>query len=121
MATKKTTKKKKPAPKKKKKAASPALPKTPVSKITVEQQIVGAVFLGKILDYYSHLGVMTLVLEAPLTVGETIRIKGHTTDLTQKVESIQEEHRSLQSAVQGEAVGIRIADKARIGDAVYKI
>ena len=120
MAPKKQAKKKKTAPKKKK--TLPAAPaKTPVSKITAEQQIVGAVFLGKILDYYSHLRVMTLVLEAPLAVGETIRIKGHTTDLTQKVESIQEDHRSLQSAVSGEAVGIRIADKARIGDAVYKI
>lgn len=124
MPPKKTAKKtksvkKKPAPKKK--PAKIGVPKTPVSKITPEQQIVGAVFLGKILDYYSHVGVIALTLEAPLAVGDMIRIKGHTTDLTQKVESLQVAHQSVQSASAGEGVGIKIVDKARAGDALYKI
>lgn len=123
MAKKKATKKKtlrkagKPAAKKPQIAG---IPKTPVSRITPEQQIVGAVFLGKVGDYYAHLGVIALVLEAPLAVGDTIRIKGHTTDLTQPVETIQVSRQNVQSASAGEAVGVRIADKARIGDAVYK-
>ncbi len=102
-------------------AATPAPPKTPVWRITPEQQIVGAVFLGKVLDYYSHPGVATLVLEAALAVGDTIRIKGHTTDLTQKVEHIEVNHQSVQSAAAGEGVGVQLADKARRGDAVYKL
>lgn len=104
------------------KTAPPAAaPKTPTSAITPEQQIVGATFLGKIRDYYSHVGVITLVLEAPLAAGDTIRIKGHTTDLTQKVEHMEINRVSAPSAVAGEGVGIKVADKARIGDAVYKI
>ncbi len=96
-------------------------PKTPLADITPEQQIVGAVFLGKVQNYYSHLQVFTLALESALTVGDAIRIKGHTTDLTQKVESLQVEHLSVQSAAPGEAVAIRIVDKVRAGDAVYKV
>lgn len=96
-------------------------PKTPVSSITPEQQIVGAVFLGKARDYYSHLGVITLVLEAPLAVGDTIRVKGHTTDLTQMLEHMEVDHQSVQSASSGEGVGLKVADKVRSGDAVYKI
>ncbi|MBI5629562.1 MAG: translation elongation factor-like protein [Elusimicrobia bacterium] len=78
-------------------------------------------FLGKVLDYYSKARVITLTLEAPLAVGDTIRIKGHTTDLTQKVEHMQLDHSSVHSASPGEGVGIQVADKARKGDAVYKL
>lgn len=99
---------------------APAAKPSAASRITAEQQIVGAVFLGKILDYYSHLSVITLTLEAPLAIGDTIRIKGHTTDLTQKVDSMQVLHQSVQSASAGEGIGLKIADKARAGDAVYK-
>lgn len=116
--TKKSAAVKKPS--KKKKPVKISVPKTPVSQITPEQQIVGAVFLGKILDYYSHLSVITLTLEASLAVGDMIRIKGHTTDLTQKVDSLQVAHQSVQSASAGEGVGIKIVDKARAGDALYK-
>ena len=101
--------------------AKKAVPKTPVWKITLEQQIIGATFLGKVLNYYSQLKVITLVLEAPLAAGDSIRVKGHTTDLTQKVERMQAEHQSVQSASAGEAVAVEIADKVRSGDAVFKI
>lgn len=114
-----------PLPRRARKSPEPPLPapapKTPVWRITPEQQIVGAVFLGKVRDYYSHVRAIALVLEAPLAVGDTIRIKGHTTDLTQKIERIELEHQSVQSAVSGEGVGIKVADRVRIGDAVYKI
>ncbi len=107
--------------KKTKKSALPVVPKTPIKDITPEQQIVGAVFLGKVQDYLSKLGVATLVLEAPLAVGDAIRVKGHTTDLTQKVDHIEVEHKSVPNATPGDGVGLKLADKVRIGDAVYKI
>src|SRR5260370_462911 len=103
-----------------KKAPKPAA-KTPLWRITPEQQIVGATFLGKVRDYYSQLGVASLILEAPLAVGDIIRIKGHTTDLTQKVEHLEVDHQSVQNGSLGDPVGLKLADKARIGDAVFKI
>jgi len=111
--------KKRPAAKPEAPAAAPA--KTPIADITLEQQIIGAPFLGKVLNYFSHLGVFSLTLEAPLSVGDAIRIKGHTTDLTQKVERMQVNHLSVQSAAPGEPVAIQVADKVRPGDAVYKV
>ena len=77
-----------------------APPKTPVWKITPDQQIVGAVFLA---------------------AGDMIRIKGHTTDLTQKVEHMEVAHKTVPSASPGDGVGIKVADRARVGDAVYKV
>lgn len=99
----------------------PIPPKTPVWRITPEQQIVGAVFLGKVKDYYKKIEVISLVLEAPLAVGDTIRIKGHTTDLTQKVEHMEVNYAGVPGASAGEWVGIKVADRVRIGDAVYKL
>jgi hypothetical protein len=98
-----------------------AAPKTPVTAITPEQQIVGATFLGKVQNYFSHLEVFALTLEAPLALGETIRIKGHTTDLTQKVEGMQVDHLGVQSAAPGESVAVVVAGKVRPGDAVYRV
>ena len=116
-------KEKKPKVPAKKKPGLPTacVPKTPITEITPEQQIVGAPFLGKVMNYLSQLKVITLVLEAPISVGDTIRIKGHTTDLTQKIDCMQVQHLSVQSAAPGEAVAIQVADKVRAGDAVYKV
>jgi hypothetical protein len=106
---------------KKRKKIAPAIFKTPITEITPEQQIVGATFLGKVRNYFSHLHVFALRLEAPLSLGDTIRIKGHTTDLTQKVEHMQVDHLNVQSAAAGEAAAIPAADKVRLGDAVYRV
>ena len=107
-----------------KKAKKPRLKaprKTPVTEITPEQQIVGAVFLGKAFDYASQTGVMAVELEAAVSVGDTIRVKGHSTDLTQRVERLIVGKTSVQSAVAGESAGIAVADRVKVGDAVYKL
>lgn len=111
-------------------AAAPAAPKQPAPKppaaageapLDADHQVPGGVLLGRVEDYFAHVGVLALTLQAPLSVGDMIRIKGHTTDITQKVESIQINHQPVQSASAKDAAGIRVADRARKGDAVYKI
>jgi hypothetical protein len=104
-----------------KKPAIPAVPRTPVWEISPEEQIVGATLLGKVRGYQAAAGAMTLVLEAALAVGETIRVKGRGTDLTQRVEHMELNRQSVQSGTPGETVGITVADRVRVGDAVYKL
>lgn len=77
--------------------------------------------IGTVSHYYAHLGVAAIVLESDLSVGDTIHIKGHTTDLTQKIESIQIEHKNVDKAKKGEDIGLKIKDHAREHDAVYKV
>jgi hypothetical protein len=105
----------------KKKPPTLNVPKTPASDLTPEQAIVGAQFLGQVKEFFGQIGVATLVLEAPVAVGDTIRVKGHTTDLTQRVEKLEVDHQNVQSAAAGEGVGLQLADRARPGDAVYKL
>lgn len=95
--------------------------KRAVSALPAEKQVAGGILLGHVEDYFAHVSVMALKLLAPVSVGSIIRIKGHTTDITQKIESMQIEHQPVQTASAGDSVGIKIADRARRTDVVYKI
>lgn len=77
--------------------------------------------IGVVTHYFGHISVAAVKLTGPLAVGDTIRIKGHTTDMTFKVESMQIEHKAVQQAAQGDNVGIRVPGHAREHDKVYKI
>lgn len=77
--------------------------------------------LGVVEDFFQHVGVMAIKLNAELKVGETIHIKGHTTDFTQSVESMQIEHNTVTEAKVGDDVGIKVKEKVRKGDVVYKV
>ena len=77
--------------------------------------------IGKITHYYGHVGVGIIELADTLKVGDNVRIKGHTTDLKETVDSMQLDHASVSEAVKGQAVGIKVADKVHPNDKVYKI
>ena len=111
------------APKRKPSAPAPSakIRKPGVAPLPAEKQVVDGVLLGQVEDYFAHVNVMAVKLLAPVSVGDMIRIKGHTTDITQKVESMQIEHQPVQTASAGDSVGIKIADRARRTDIVYKI
>jgi len=77
--------------------------------------------IGKIFSYYSNIGVAAIDLtDGSLNVGDTIHIKGNTTDFKQKVESIQIEHKEVKSAKKGASVGIKVKDRVRPNDQVFK-
>ena len=78
--------------------------------------------IGKVSHYFSKIGVAAIeITKGSLSVGETIRVKGHTTDFTQRVDSMQLDNQSVQQALPGQSIGIKVADHARQHDAVYKV
>jgi len=77
--------------------------------------------IGVVNDYFAKIGVAGIDLEGPLQVGDTIHIKGHTTDLELVVDSMQVEHEQVQEAKKGDAIGIKVKDRCRGGDVVYKV
>ena len=77
--------------------------------------------IGEIFGFYSKIGVAAIKLtDGSLKVGDIIHIKGFTTDFKQKVDSIQIEHEKVTEAKKGADVGIKVKDKVRAGDIVYK-
>jgi len=77
--------------------------------------------VGIINDYFAKIGVAGIDLEGALRTGDTIHIKGHTTDLEQVVESLQIEHEQVAEAKKGDAIGIKVKERCRGGDVVYKV
>jgi putative protease len=78
--------------------------------------------IGIVSHYFDKVGVAAIELTAgELSVGDTVRMKGHTTDLTTTVASMQIEHESVEKARKGEAIGIRVAERVRPHDKVYKV
>lgn len=78
--------------------------------------------IGKVQSYYRKIGVAAInIISGSLSVGETIHIKGHTTDFTQKVESIQIEHEQVSVAKPGDSIGIKVKEPVRDHDTVFKV
>jgi len=76
--------------------------------------------IGEVTHYFDHINVMAVDLSSNLAVGERIHVRGHTTDLVCTVDSMQVEHESVAEAGPGASVGIKVADKVRPGDHVYR-
>ena len=76
--------------------------------------------VGKIRNFYLRISVAVVDLTAPLKVGDKVLIKGENTSFEQIVESMQVEHENIQQAEAGKAVGMRVRDKVRAGDRVFK-
>ncbi len=78
--------------------------------------------IGKITHFFSKINVGVLELtKGELHIGDTIHIKGHTSDFYQKVESIQVEHSPVDEAKAGESVGIKVESPVRENDIVFKV
>ena len=78
--------------------------------------------IGVVIHYWTHIHVAGIHLtEGELRVGDTIRIKGHTSDFTQKVESMQLDNQAVETAGIGQDVGIRVAEYTREHDEVFKL
>ncbi len=77
--------------------------------------------VGKVSHYFAKIGVAAIEIQGEMNVGDRIRIAGHSTDFEQEVESMQLEHEFIQKAETGQSVGIKVVERVREGDVVYKI
>lgn len=77
--------------------------------------------VGKISHYFVKIEVAVIDLTAPLSVGDSITIKGATTDFEQTVDSMQIEHENVKTAKAGDSIGLKVKERVRESDLVYKI
>ncbi len=82
----------------------------------MEEQMIGTVSA-----FFARPVVAAIELTAELKVGDKIHIKGHTTDMEVVVDSMQINNVNVQEAKAGDSIGVKVADKARRGDSVYKV
>ena len=79
------------------------------------------VSVGTVNDFFARPVVAGIELTAPIKVGDTIHIKGHTTDITMTVTGMQIDNTFVQEAKSGDAVGIKVPERVRKGDIVFKV
>jgi hypothetical protein len=79
--------------------------------------------IGVVTHYYGHLSVAVVKLEpgTTLRVGDNIHVKGHTTDFSQPVESLQVAHAPVSEVSPNDDFGLKVKDHVREHDVVYKV
>lgn len=78
--------------------------------------------VGEVVKFFAKPSVAAIVITADsLKVGDEIHVTGHTTDFTQPVESMQIDNQVVDEAKVGDDVGVKVSDRVRPGDIVYRI
>lgn len=78
--------------------------------------------IGIVTHYWNHLHVAGVKMtDGELKIGDTIRIKGHTSDFTQQVESMRIEEETIEAARAGDDIGLAVIEHAREHDEVFKV
>lgn len=78
--------------------------------------------IGHVSHYFSDISVGIIeVTNTPLQVGDKVRIRGQTTDFVQKISSMQFQHQPVEKAELGKSVGIKVEQRVREHDKVYKV
>ena len=77
--------------------------------------------IGKVSDFFARPVVAGITLTGMLKVGDKLHIKGHTTDVELTVSSMQINNVNVTEAKTGDGIGIKVPDRVRPGDKVYKV
>ena len=120
-ARKKVAKRKparKAAPKKKVIRRKKVVKKAPKKAAGAKKRIIDAKAIGIITHYFPHVQAAVVKLSAPLNLGDTIKLKGHTTDFTQTVTSMQIDRVPITQAQKGQEIGLMVVSRVRRNDVV---
>ena len=77
--------------------------------------------VGEVSHYFTKVQVAVIEVTAPLKVGDEISVEGATTNFTQKVDSMQIEHEEVEQAKKGDSIGMKVVDRVREGDQVFRV
>lgn len=77
--------------------------------------------VGTVIHYFGKIGVAALTLTGKIRVGDTLRFKGHTSDFTMTLDSMQIDNASVEEAGPGDDVGIKVTEKVREHDEVLLV
>lgn len=77
--------------------------------------------VGEVSHYFTKIGVAVVELTGKIKVGDSISVKGMTTNFEQKVESMQVEGENIEEANPGDDIGMKVVDRVRKGDIVYRL
>jgi len=78
--------------------------------------------IGEVVKFFSKPSVAAVKIEeGEISVGDSIKFVGHTTDFTDVIKSMEVENKSVEKAVAGDFIGVKVSDRVRPGDEVFKV
>lgn len=89
------------------------------TKTTKKTKPKGEKPVGEVTHYYTNLGVGIIKVKTGLKAGDKVKFKGHTTDFDQIIDSMELDHKAIESAKKGDEIGVKTKDHVREGDMVY--
>jgi len=119
---KKKTKKAKPKKKIIKKAKKTVKKKPAKKKVQRKKAIKKEQLIGAVTHFFPKVKAAVIKIKKDgIGIGDTLHIKGHTTDFMQKVGSIQIDNAPIKRAKKGAEIGLRVKSRVRHSDLVYKL
>ena len=78
--------------------------------------------IGEVMKFFSKPSVAAVkITDDEISVGDSIKYSGHTTDFIDVIQSMEVDNQQVQKAVAGDFIGIKVSDKVRPGDEVFKV
>jgi U32 family peptidase len=78
--------------------------------------------IGEVVKFFSKPSVAAVkITDGELSVGDSIKYSGHTTDFIDEVKSLEVDNKSVAKAVVGDFIGVKVSDRVRPGDEVFKV
>ena len=78
--------------------------------------------IGEVMKFFAKPSVAAVkIVEGEVSVGDSIKFYGHTTEFTDLIESMEVDNKSVQKAVAGDFIGVKVSDRVRPGDEMFKV
>ena len=78
--------------------------------------------IGEVMKFFAKPSVAAVkIVEGEIAVCDSIKFYGHTTEFTDLIESMEVDNKSVQKAVAGDFIGVKVSDRVRPGDEVFKV
>jgi len=78
--------------------------------------------VGEVVKFFAKPSVAAIkITDGVLKVGDSIKVVGHTTDLEENIDSMEINNEKIQEATPGDYIGLKVADRVRPGDEVFKV
>ncbi len=78
--------------------------------------------IGEVMKFFAKPSVAAVkITSGELLAGDTVKFAGHTTDFEDRIDSMEIDNKQIEKATAGDYIGIKVSDRVRPGDEMFKV